>query len=320
MTSSTHQADRKRHALITGGSKGIGFDVARHLLLTPAATTDKISLLARNEKDLIHAKTQLLREFPHAKVAIVVADTADEAACRQAVETCQQALGPLDLLVCNAGLSIPKLFIDTSVQEYERQMNVNYLGAVRTVHAVLPDMLARKSGHIVFVSSVMGVLGFAGYSSYAPSKWAIRGFADCLRNELQGTGVGVSIAYPPDTETPGYAHENELKSELCTRVNTALGSALYSPDVVARGIVRGYVRGAYHIAPPDLGSTLLISTMTSLTRPGVLWPPVAMLLGPILVLVTWILTWRIDRVCRHYWTERAETERAETRDETKKET
>lgn len=142
--------------------------------------------------------------------------------------------------------------------------------------------------------------------SYAPTKWAIRGFADCLRNELFGTGVTVSVAYPPDTETPGYATETELKSELCVRVNNALGSSLYGADKVAAGIVRGIVEGRYHLAPPDFGSTLLVSTMASLTRPGVYWMLIEVLLAPLLVLVKRFLTWQIDGVARTYWREREE--------------
>ena len=290
----------KRHVLITGGSKGIGLAIAGEFLRNPSANTDKVSILARHEKDLIKAKKQLLDEFPHAKVEIIVADTTT-AELKDRMAEAQDVLGPIDVLVCNAGLSIPKIMMESSVEDYERQITVNYLGAVRSVHAVLPGMVGRKSGHIILVSSVMGVLGFAGYSSYAPSKWAIRGFADCLRNELHGTGVGVSVAYPPDTETPGYAAETEMKAALCVQVNEALGSALYSADRVAAGIVRGYVSGRFHIPPPDLGSTLLISTMTSLTRPGVYWMPIQMLLAPLLLLVRAFLTWKIDSVADRYW-------------------
>jgi 3-dehydrosphinganine reductase len=301
----------KRHVLVTGGSKGIGLAIAVQFLRNPGANTDKISLLARNEKDLIKAKKQLLDEFPHARVEIVVADTT-EAKLKDRIAEAQEALGPIDVLVCNAGLSIPKLIMESTVEDYERQINVNYLGAVRSVHAVLPGMVARRSGHIILVSSVMGVLGFAGYSSYAPSKWAIRGFADCLRNELRGTGVGVSVAYPPDTQTPGYAMETEMKAELCVQVNEALGSTLYGAERVAAGIVRGYVKGCFHIPPPDLGSTLLISTMTSLTRPGVFWMPIQMLLAPLLLLVRAFLTWKIDSVAERYWA-KSEVKGDETR-------
>jgi 3-dehydrosphinganine reductase len=292
-----------KHALVTGGSKGIGFHIARSLLLLPTADTDKITLLARNKKDLEQAQKDLEAEFSDAKVHIVVADTTNEREVRQATAQSQETLGPIDILICNAGLSIPKNFTDTSIEDFERQIDVNYLGAVRTVHAVLPGMLSRESGHIMFISSVMGVLGFAGYSSYAPSKWAVRGFADCLRNELSGSGVGVSIAYPPDTETPGYEKETEIKSELCKRVNDALGSILYTPDAVAGKIVKGYVSGKYHLCPPDLGSTMLISMMTGLTRPGVFWLGIQMMLAPVLLIVAWILTKKADDACAGWWKE-----------------
>ena len=154
-----------RHVLITGGSKGIGFEIARCFLSNPTARTDAITLLARNEKDLAIAKKKLRSEFPDARVETVVADTTEEEQLTKQLAKARETLGPIDVLVCNAGLSIPKLIVDSTVEDYERQMNVNYLGAVRSVHAVLPDMMARKSGHLVFVSSVAGVLGFAGYSA-----------------------------------------------------------------------------------------------------------------------------------------------------------
>ena len=86
--------------------------------------------------------------------------------------------------------------------------------------AVVPHMVRRRSGHIVIVASGLAVTSFLGYSSYAPTKWALRGLADTLRNELLGFGIAVQIAYPPDTETPGFAHENETKPPETTAVTS----------------------------------------------------------------------------------------------------
>ena len=85
----------------------------------------------------------------------------------------------------------PGLFLDMPFEVFERQMSVNYLGAVRTVQAALPAMVARGRGRLVLTASPLAVLGFAGYTAYCPSKWALRGLADSLRNELRGTGVEV---------------------------------------------------------------------------------------------------------------------------------
>eukprot|EP00879_Flechtneria_rotunda_P022800 GHRR01024080.1.p1 GENE.GHRR01024080.1~~GHRR01024080.1.p1 ORF type:complete len:117 (+),score=21.68 GHRR01024080.1:703-1053(+) len=97
---------------------------------------------------------------------------------------------------------------------FERQMQLNYLGSLHAAKAVYAGMVSRNSGHICFVASTMALMGLVGYSAYAPSKFAVRGLAECLRNEVQGTKVCVSIAYPADVNTPGYAKENLSKVGL----------------------------------------------------------------------------------------------------------
>lgn len=113
-------------------------------------------------------------------------------------------IGPIDILICNAGVAHPGRFLDIDAEVYRSQMEVNYLGCVWSVKEVAPGMVERGSGSIVLISSAAGVVGIAGYSAYSPTKWALRGFADCLRMEMKAHGVGVHIAYPPDMVTPGY--------------------------------------------------------------------------------------------------------------------
>lgn len=284
------------HVLVTGGSKGIGFHIAASFA---SRGTYSVSILARSEKDLEKAKEELLTRFPNVRISSFAADTTDPVSLKRALEEAEGEVGPIDILVCNAGLSIPKLCIDTTMEEYEIQAQVNYLGTVRTTKLVLPSMMDRGTGHIIFVSSVMGVLGFAGYSSYAPTKWAIRGFADCLHNELQGTGIGISVAYPPDTDTPGFEAENQHKSTLCKSVNDALGSKTFPPDIVGSRIVSMYEQGSYHLTPPDIGASMLISTMTSLS-PRVFNIFLQIIVAPILVIVSSVLQGTMNRVSRRY--------------------
>ena len=175
-----------KHVLITGGSKGIGYAIARACVQKGC----NVTILARSRNDLeAAAKTleSIKTDNPNSsrRVRYYAADTTNMEQLQKAIAASIVDSGPIDVAICNAGLSIPKLCTQTSIEEYEKQANVNYLGTVRTVKLVLPGMLERKSGHILLVSSVVGVLGFAGYSSYAPTKWAIRGFADCLHNEVR---------------------------------------------------------------------------------------------------------------------------------------
>jgi short-subunit dehydrogenase len=205
---------------------------------------------------------------------------------------------PIDIAICNAGMCIPGLFLDQDISIFQRQLDLNLLANIQLTKLLLPDMLSRKSGHLVYVSSPLAVMGFAGYSSYCPSKWAMRGFADALRNEVQGTGVEVSVAYPPDTDTPGFAQENESKPNICVKVNDSLGVSVYPAESVAKAMVRGMrMKGRYHLPTPDLGSGMLIAAVAGLT-PKPMNPVLSMLLAPILAVVTSVCRVLMDRAAR----------------------
>ncbi|PRW45034.1 short-chain dehydrogenase [Chlorella sorokiniana] len=290
------------HVLITGGSKGLGLALARQC----AQRGCSVTVVARSQPDL-DAALQQLREAAVAggaeragqRLQALSADTADPAKLKKMLAEAESTAGPVNVLICNAGFSAPGLFVEQGPEVHERQMRVNYLGTVHTVQAALPGMLERRQGRIVLVASTMAVLGFAGYSSYAPSKWAVRGLADCLHNELQGTGVHISVAYPPDTDTPGYATEMETKPALCKAVNAALGSELFSAEKVAKALLGGIEAGNYHLPSPDFGQNLLVSSMTGLS-PKRFWLPLEMLLGPFMPLITSLFGWIADRAARRH--------------------
>lgn len=140
-------------------------------------------------------------------------------------------------------------------------------------------------------------IGFAGFSSYAPSKWAVRGLADCLRSELLSTGVSVHVAYPPDTDTPGYEKESATKPPECHAASRAAGDVLYSADVVAAKIVHGLAKGAYHLPSPDLGQNFLVAGMAGLS-PRALCLPLDVLLAPVIAIAMRVFGWVIDRAAR----------------------
>lgn len=172
------------HVLITGGSKGLGLSLAKEFIRRGCS----VSIVARSKTDLLEALATL-QDFAKslslsAKIQALPADVTSHEDLAKAFAAAEASSGPVEVVVCNAGLSIPGLFVEQRMEDFERQMQVNYLGAVRTVKCALPGMLARRQGHIVLTTSVLSVLGFAGYSSYAPSKWALRGLADCLHNEV----------------------------------------------------------------------------------------------------------------------------------------
>ena len=143
-------------------------------------------------------------------------------------------------------------------------LDVNFHGAVHLARAALPAMRQSRMGRIVLISSGAGLIAFYGYTSYAPSKFALRGFAEALRSELAPDGVGVSIVYPPDTDTPQLREELRVRPEITSRL--AGGAKVRSADAVARAILKGVRRRRFAIAPGW--------EMTLLARLGSLLGPV----------------------------------------------
>ncbi|KAK9851138.1 hypothetical protein WJX84_002472 [Apatococcus fuscideae] len=214
----------------------------------------------------------------------------------QAVESLLQQHGKIDVVICCAGRSTPGIFLEQDVSIAERTMQLNYFGTHNTLKAVLPHMVQQNSGHAVIISSGVALTTFLGWSSYAPSKWALRGLADTLRNELCWTNVKISIGYPPDTDTPGYATEQMLKPPGCEEVTRAMGSALSSPKQVAACLVRSLEKGRYHLASPDTGQDLLMGSMAGITPRPLLF--LAPLLGIFIPLVLAYLRWTMDSVVK----------------------
>ena len=121
-----------------------------------------------------------------------VADAAQVSALRERA----QELGPVDILVNNAGFAVHSTVADSGVDEIERQVSVNFMGAVRCTKAFLPGMLERGSGSVVNVASVAASMGLPGIAAYCATKSAMLVFSEGLRHELAGTGVNVTVVSP----------------------------------------------------------------------------------------------------------------------------
>jgi len=234
---------RNKHVLVTGGSSGIGLAVAQRC----AASGARVSLVARGEARLTAARDAVVASSPGASVAVLSADVAVESELLLAIGEAEKANGPIDVLVTSAGTARPGNFEALPVGVFERSMAVNYFGTLYAIKAVVPGMRQRGGGALVLVSSGAGLAGLFGYSAYAPSKFALRGLAESLRAELKGSGVQVSVVYPPDTDTPQLAEEN-LTKPVETKALTA-GAGLWTADDVARVTLEGVGRGRFAITP-----------------------------------------------------------------------
>ena len=224
------------HVLITGGSSGIGLATAVGCLARGA----KVSIVARDPDRLAGALDQMRARVSGDSVASHVADVTDAAALDRAVAELAKAMGPIDVLVASAGEARPGHFTDLPDAVFRAQMEVGYFGTLHAARAVVPSMIERSRGHLVFVASTVALLGVYGYSAYAPAKFAVRGLAETLRPELKPHGIVVACAYPPDTDTPGLAREHEHKPEATKRISATIKPR--SADAVGAAIVRGIER------------------------------------------------------------------------------
>jgi short-subunit dehydrogenase len=179
-----------RRILVTGGSSGIGADLARQL----GAEGAKLAIAAR--------RLDRLAEVAATCGAVPIqADVSEEPACKALIASTVQALGGLDVLLINAGVSMNARFVDVDdLMLYERLIRVNYLAAVWLTHHAMPH-LRESRGQIVVVSSLAGKWGLPTRTGYSAAKHALHGFFDSLRPELAGTGVDITLVCPGPVST-----------------------------------------------------------------------------------------------------------------------
>lgn len=167
----------------------------------------------------------------HGTVHAHVCDVSDPVQVREAVAACRLALGPIELLVANAGVSGRTSAEDLVADDVERVMYVNFMGAVWVVEAVLPEMLRRGSGQIVAVSSLAGFAGLPGRAAYCASKGAMTNFFESLRPELRGKGVAVTVICPGFVRTE-MTREDGRRRPLLMEIDPALDKMMRA--IVAR--------------------------------------------------------------------------------------
>nr|VFK16742.1 MAG: 3-dehydrosphinganine reductase [Candidatus Kentron sp. LPFa] len=249
------------HAIISGGSSGIGLAIARKLI----ASDWSLSLIARTSSKLDEAKEQLmrLRARDNQIVHVIAADVSVEDQAFNAIESALHHLGAPNLLITSAGMAHPGYFEELPLEVFRDTMAVNYFGTLYLVKAALPAMRGQRSGRIVMISSGAGLIGIFGYTSYCPSKFALRGLAESLRAEVKRDGIGVSIVYPPDTNTPQLTAENRIKPVETRAIS---GKAKVWPaDDVAAVILKGIRKNRFSITPG--WEMTLLSYLHSLFRP-----------------------------------------------------
>ena len=242
-----------QHAIVTGGSSGIGKAIAIQLAREGA----NVSIIARGQERLRAAQLEIeqARESEDQKVVALAADVSDRAAAEQAIQSAIEQLGAPQTLITSAGIAYPGHFQEIPIETFEQTMSVNYFGTLYCIRAVLSAMQQQQKGEICMISSGAGLIGLYGYSAYGPSKFAVRGLAESLRGELKPMGIAVSIAYPPDTDTPQLVEESKTKPAATKEITAT--AKLWQADEVARVVLGGMEKRVFAIAPGKELSVLI---------------------------------------------------------------
>lgn len=222
-----------KHVVVTGGSSGIGKSVA----ILAAQRGAHVTILARNIDKLTAAQQEIKKhcvseEQIISKVSVDVANYED---VENNLCELEEIVGPIYMLVNCAGFAICGQVEDFNEHDIKTLIKVNFLGTLYPVKAIVPKFKQRREGIIVLTGSQVSLMGMYGYSVYSSSKFALRGLAESLIMEVKPFNISVTLALPPDTDTPGFENENATKPEE-TQILSKTGG-LHNPEDVARKLL-----------------------------------------------------------------------------------
>jgi short-subunit dehydrogenase len=183
--------------IVTGASRGIGRALVKRLVGSGAL----VGGLARSNSELDQLQDWFSRQANSGFLMTKTADVADMEQLSSALQELIQHLGGLDVLVNNAGVGLYGPVGDMTLSECERVMQINYMGTVNAIKAVLPVMISQGHGHLVNVASIAGRIGAPFEAAYSASKFAVIGFSESIALELEPVGIRVSLVDPGPVDT-----------------------------------------------------------------------------------------------------------------------
>ena len=201
---------------------------------------------------LEETKKECLRmaKGPDQKIEIISCDCTDINKLKPIFENYISINGVPDYLINVVGYAYPQYVEKLTMEDFKKNFETNYYGQLVPTIIVIPHMIRESKGQIAFVSSTVGFLAIMGYASYAPSKFALVGLAETLRNELSPYNIKISVLYPPDTDTPGFEIENRSKPPECAMISE--GAKLMKPEDVAKMFVKGILKEKFTILKGDV--------------------------------------------------------------------
>jgi short-subunit dehydrogenase len=225
-------------AVITGASSGIG----RHLALRFAKEGARLALVARRADELESLAAEIRAAGGEAQP--FACDVADRAAAERTCAAIRERFGAVDLLVNNAGYGHHRTFLEWDLDDMERMMRVNYFGSLYFTKLLLPQMVERKQGWVVFVASVAGKIATPEEAPYAATKFAVLGLAEALSLEVEDAGVHVLTVCPGVIRTPFFDEEALRRMPPVTRKQWV------EPEKLVDGIVWALAKGKHELTFP----------------------------------------------------------------------
>ncbi len=226
-------------AFVTGASSGIGRDTAIDLARRGATVAICARRLDRLEETLLECRKHAPRSQAYP------CDVRDRAQIARTIAATRADLGPIDILVNNAGVSAYHLFTEAPEEEFEELMRANFFSALHFTREVLPSMIERGGGAVVFVSSFAGRVATWRHTAYSASKFAMTGFAEALYYEVKSRGVHVAVIHPGVIRTelfergPGFEH-----------LRRVVEPQLVGAEVVSRAIAKAIEKERFELFAP----------------------------------------------------------------------
>jgi 3-dehydrosphinganine reductase len=246
---------KDKHVLVTGGSKGTG----KALAILLAKKGAHVTIIARNLEDLNDALKEIKENVLYSEqiISAIQCDVTDSDKAAIAVQKAFDSK-PLDYVFCFAGASVPGFFQEQDLSLFRKGMDLNYFGALNVVHPAVKLMIQSEDptgdcggGSIGFCASVLGMFSLVGYSQYAPTKFALRGLAETLRQELKPYNISTHIMFPGTILSPGFLEEQKTKPEVTKLIEGA--DEGQKPEVIAEAFLKGIEHGQFMITSDIIG-------------------------------------------------------------------
>jgi short-subunit dehydrogenase len=244
---------RGLNTIITGASSGIG----KLLALRLAREGARLALVARRGTELEEVAGQI--RAGGGEAVVLPCDVADRGQVFATAAAAIERLGPIDILVNNAGYGHHRPFLEWDLDDMERLMQVNFFGTLYWTKAVLPQMVERRRGWLVFMASVAGKIGVPDESAYAASKFATVGLAEALSIEVEDAGVHVMTICPGTIRTPFF------DAEALERMPPVAKRSMVEPEGLVEAIVKALAAGKHELTYPR---PLAAAYVTKAIAPG----------------------------------------------------